>query len=272
MTGDPSKAVTGLEAIRKFMIGDTPIAAEDHGGHGQDVLLLHGGGRSREDWAVFAELLLARGFRPVSMDLRGHGKSGAAPWSWEGALADVTAVVEAVELRQPVVIGHSLGGMVAALWAGEHPECPLAVNLDGHGNPTRAEQFLGLDEASAVRAQQEMTLFLEEMGRGLPESFLQVMREIDALDLFAVYRAARCPVLVVSGDATAFAAIFPEHLVPAWHAYCAWTRRELAAVTRRPSPVREASLPTGHDPHREDPESLARLLAEHLDQSDTASA
>jgi hypothetical protein len=76
--------------------------------------------------------------------------------------------------------------MVAALWAGEHPECPLAVNLDGHGNPTRAEQFLGLDEDSAMRAQQEMTLFLEEMGRGLPESFLQVMREIDALDLLAV--------------------------------------------------------------------------------------
>ncbi len=31
-----------------------------------------------------------------------------------------------------------------------------------------------------------MTGFLAEMGRGLPEGFLQVMREIDALDLFAV--------------------------------------------------------------------------------------
>ncbi|MET8006528.1 alpha/beta fold hydrolase [Nonomuraea glycinis] len=263
---------TGLGEIRRFVIGDVPIAAEDHGGRGQDVLLLHGGGRSREDWAVFAKLLLDRGFRPVSMDLRGHGESGAAPWSWEGALADVAAVVEEVGLHQPVVIGHSLGGMVAALWAGDHPECRLAVNLDGHGNPTRAEQFPGLDEDSAARAEREMTIFLKEMGRGLPESFLQVMREIDALDLFAVYRAARCPVLVVSGDAAAFAAVFPEHLVPAWHAYCAWTRRELAAVTREPSLVREASLPTGHDPHREDPEGLARLLAGHLDQSDPVSA
>jgi pimeloyl-ACP methyl ester carboxylesterase len=196
------------------------------------------------------------------MDLRGHGESGQAPWSWREALADVAAVVEAYGLHRPMVVGHSLGGMVAALWAGEHPECPLAVNLDGHGNPTRPDQFHGLDEASAAGACREMTAFLTEMGGGLPEWFLQVMREIDALDLFAVYRAARCPLLVVSGDARAFAGIFPEHLVPAWNAYCAWTERQLEAVTRESRLVRHVSLPTGHDPHIEDPETLMRLLAQ----------
>lgn len=248
------------------MAGDVPIVAEDHGGHGRDVLLLHGGGRTREDWEVFAGLLVDDGFRPVSMDLRGHGESGQAPWSWREALADVAAVVTEYELRRPVIVGHSLGGMVAALWAGEHPECPLAVNLDGHGNPTRPDQFFGLDEDSAERACREMGSFLAEMGRGLPESFLHIMREIDALDLFAAYRAARCPLLVVSGDAMAFAGVFPEHLVPAWSAYCVWTRRRLDASVRESSLVREASLPTGHDPHIEDPEALLRLLTGHLDR------
>ncbi|MEV1003291.1 alpha/beta hydrolase [Nonomuraea sp. NPDC050202] len=246
--------------------GGVPIVAEDHGGSGQDVLLLHGGGRTRGDWEAFAGLLVGAGFRPVSMDLRGHGESGAAPWSWAAALGDVTAVAGAYGLRRPVIVGHSLGGMVAALWAAGHPECRLAVNLDGHGNPTRPDQFAGLDEAAAATACREMTAFLAELGRGLPEPFLQVMREIDALDLFPVYRGAQCPLLVVSGDAMAFAAVFPDRLVPAWEAYCSWTRRQLDAVTQECPLVRQVSLPTGHDPHVEAPETLLRLLVEQLDR------
>ncbi|MEV0196564.1 alpha/beta hydrolase [Nonomuraea sp. NPDC050691] len=172
----------------------------------------------------------------------GHGESGEAPWSWREVLDDVAAVAGEYGLHRPVVVGHSLGGMVATLWAGEHPECPLTVNLDGHGNPTRPGQFFGMDDVSAARACREMTAFLERMGQGLPEFFLQVMRETDALDLFAAYRAARCPVLVVSGDAAAFAGVFPDRLVPAWNAYCAWVRRQLEEVTR------ESRLVTGSVP------------------------
>ncbi|GAA4582460.1 hypothetical protein GCM10023194_17230 [Planotetraspora phitsanulokensis] len=59
--------------MRKLTAGDVPIAAEDLGGHGRDVLLLHGGGRTRRDWDVFAGLLIDNGFRST----RGSGAGSA---------------------------------------------------------------------------------------------------------------------------------------------------------------------------------------------------
>jgi pimeloyl-ACP methyl ester carboxylesterase len=240
-----------------------PIVTTDYGGSGQDVLLLHGGGRTRHDWDAFAPLLRARGYRPVAMDLRGHGDSGSGPWSWPSVLADLDSVAE--ELGAPIVIGHSLGGMVAALWAGEHPECPLAVNVDGHGNPTRPDQYLGLDEVARAHAYLDMTAFFAQASEVLPGSMVQVMREVDALDLMAVYRAARCPLLVLSGgDHEWVRQVLPEHLVPAWEAYRAWTAEQLAAVMRDQPLVSVASLPTGHDVHRQDPAGLLRIVLAHL--------
>ncbi|GAA2793417.1 hypothetical protein GCM10010452_22230 [Crossiella cryophila] len=88
----------------------------------------------------------------MTVDLRGHGRSAAAPWPWPGALADLSAVVDGLRSAAPAVIGHSLGGIVAALWAAGHPDCPLAVNLDGHTNPARPEHYAAPDPDSAHRA------------------------------------------------------------------------------------------------------------------------
>jgi len=240
-----------------------PIATTDYGGTGRDVLLLHGGGRTRRDWDAFAPLLRAHGYRPVAIDLRGHGDSGPGPWSWPSVLADLGSVAK--ELATPAVIGHSLGGMVAALWADDHPECPLAVNVDGHGNPTRPDQYLGLDEMARAHAYLDMTAFFAQAAEGLTGPMVQVMREVDALDLMAAYRAARCPLLVVSGgDHEWVRQLLPEHLVPAWEAYRVWTAEQLTAVVRDRPNVSVASLPTGHNVHREDPEGLLRIVLAHL--------
>jgi pimeloyl-ACP methyl ester carboxylesterase len=239
--------------------GAVPIVTTDHGGAGPDVLLLHGGGRTRHDWDVFAPRLRERGYHPVAMDLRGHGGSGAGPWSWPSVLADVASV--AASLDAPAVIGHSLGGIVAALWAREHPECPLAVNLDGHGNPTRPDQYLGLDEIARAHAYLDLTAYFTQATERLDGPMVQVMREVDALDLSAVYRAARCPLLVVSGDDHGWVhALLPEHLAAAWEAHRAWTAAQLDAVAREVPWVRVAALPTGHDVHLDDPDGLLGLL------------
>ncbi|WP_457033528.1 alpha/beta fold hydrolase [Kitasatospora sp. P5_F3] len=247
-------------------VGELPLAVRDYGGSGQDVLLIHGGGRSGSDWDPFAKVLLEQGLRPVAMDLRSHGDSGSAPWSWSAAADDVTAVVAALGLTEPVVIGHSLGGMTAAVWATRHPECRLAVNLDGHGNPSRPDQLLNMDQVTADWAFGHLAEELEDMAKGMDPQLRQIMREIDALDLFATYRAVQCPLLVVTGDLGGeYAMLFNEPAGQAWAAGFAWLKDQLHRVDAESPLVTCATMRTGHDPHREDPDGLVLLIAEHYE-------
>ncbi|MGW4941875.1 alpha/beta fold hydrolase [Actinoplanes sp. NPDC004185] len=246
----------------EHFVGDLPLAVYDYGGSGPDVLLMHGGGRTHSDWDEFARVLRSDGHRPVAMDLRGHGASGPGHWSWEAAVADAESVVTALGLRTPVVVGHSLGGMVAAVWAAGHEDCPLAVNVDGHGNPTRTDQMLGLSGEFAADALRRLRADLDDMSRGMSPALLQMMREVDALDLPAVYRRRRCPVLVVSGALTVeFALLFDEPAASAWRAGRDAMQAVLNDLARASDTFAHEVLEAGHDAHREDPEGLARLVA-----------
>jgi pimeloyl-ACP methyl ester carboxylesterase len=112
------------------------LAVIDHGGDGPDVLLLHGATRTLLDWELMRPYL--PGMRLVAMDLRGHGRSTPPAnndYDWDGHLADVQAVIDAVGLHRPFVVGHSLGGSIAVCYAAEHPHCPGIVDLDGFGFP-----------------------------------------------------------------------------------------------------------------------------------------
>ena len=161
-------------------------------------------------------------------------------------------------LRAPAVIGHSLGGMVAALWATHHPECPLVVNVDGHGNPTRPDQFA--DPGGDHGAYQSLLAFLGNAVEELREPYAQIMGEVNGLDLYAAYRATRCPLLVVSGVAPGGVEFLPEALRAPWEAYRRWVWTELDEVAAEVPLMSVASLPTGHDVHLEDPEGLLRLV------------
>jgi pimeloyl-ACP methyl ester carboxylesterase len=130
-----------------------PIAVRDFGGDGPGVILVHGLARTLLDWTVVAACLTRR-HRVVAMDVRGHGESGDGPWSWTAALDDIAAVADHCGISSPAVVGHSLGGMIAAMWAGRHPQCPGAVNLDGHGRP-HSDQYVGLDPSWVAKRRAE---------------------------------------------------------------------------------------------------------------------
>jgi pimeloyl-ACP methyl ester carboxylesterase len=239
------------------MDGMTRIAVHDFGGEGPDVVLLHGGRRTHADWATIGGLLATGGYRAVAPDLRGHGDSEQAPWDWEAVLDDI----EGLGLDRPIVVGHALGGMVAALWAGRHPECPLAVNVDGHGNPVRAERMLGMSPEQAEAAVASLRAQLDPLAVGLSPWLLDMTRQVAELDMPAVHRATRCPLLVVSGtDTGEFADLFDEPGASAWRAGRAWVMADLTLTAQQVPLFEHAFLAGGHDLHLEDPIGLYGLI------------
>ncbi|MGW4773481.1 alpha/beta fold hydrolase [Nocardia sp. NPDC004278] len=90
------------------------------------VVLVHGGAANTQWWDHIAPFL-ATDRRVIALDLSGHGDSG---WRREYDLdcwsRDVQAVVRDTGLHQPVLIGHSLGGLVC-LHVEQTTELPLAV-------------------------------------------------------------------------------------------------------------------------------------------------
>lgn len=136
------------------------LAVRDFGGSGTPVLLLPGGGGTVVDLSLLARQLLPR-HRVLAMDLRNHGRSGDGEWTWDAVVEDVRAVVQQVGLDRPVIAGHSLGGMVAALYLDRYDDLTAAVNLDGHG-PGRPEHYdMKPAEATRLLAEQQAVLELQ---------------------------------------------------------------------------------------------------------------
>jgi pimeloyl-ACP methyl ester carboxylesterase len=111
----PVKRVTfkGFEGIE--------LVADERGDPSDwPVLFLHGGGQTRHAWGRTAEEVAGKGWRSVSLDLRGHGESewdSSGDYSFTAYCADCIAVADQLG-RPPVLVGASLGGMSAMLAEG----------------------------------------------------------------------------------------------------------------------------------------------------------
>ena len=93
-------------------------AFTEHGRGGTAVLLLHGIGGGQAMWADdasgTARALAAAGYRAVAIDLPGYGASASLGSPSMQTLVDgVAAVMEALHAERTVLLGHSMGGMVA---------------------------------------------------------------------------------------------------------------------------------------------------------------
>jgi non-heme chloroperoxidase len=90
--------------------GDIEIHYEDHGA-GQPVVLIHGYPLSGRAWDRQVPVLVDAGYRVITYDRRGFGESSRAGigYDYDTFAADLLALVEQLDLRDAVLVGHSMG-------------------------------------------------------------------------------------------------------------------------------------------------------------------
>jgi N-formylmaleamate deformylase len=90
------------------------------GGSKPPLVLLHGLTASGSCWIPLARALAGE-YDVVMPDARGHGTSSTPPsgYRYEDHANDVAGLIERLELAAPVLLGHSMGGMTAALVANQ---------------------------------------------------------------------------------------------------------------------------------------------------------
>lgn len=89
-------------------------------GEGRPLLLIHGITLQARIWAPQLHLMTDR-YRVLAMDVRGHGRSTAGTDGFGRRIAarDVKTVLDHFDLRDAIVVGHSMGGMILMEFAGD---------------------------------------------------------------------------------------------------------------------------------------------------------
>jgi non-heme chloroperoxidase len=97
-------------------------------GSGQPIVFHHGWPLSSDDWDTQMLYFLERGYRVIAHDRRGHGRSSqiGSGHDMDHYAADVAAVVEHLDLRDAIHIGHSTGGGEATHYVARHGEGRVA--------------------------------------------------------------------------------------------------------------------------------------------------
>jgi pimeloyl-ACP methyl ester carboxylesterase len=189
-------------------------------GNGAPLILIHGGLASGSQWEPIVPEL-AGGFRVITPDSRGHGRSAkpAGELSYARIADDVAALVAALGLQHPVVGGWSDGGQVTLELGARHPGTAAALivgaaypDFDAGGLREAHRALLGADERGvpdSAHLDAELGEFAEEikaMHPGGDERWRALVSQTAPmwLDYAGLrpdeLRAIRTPVLVLAGD------------------------------------------------------------------------
>jgi pimeloyl-ACP methyl ester carboxylesterase len=138
------------------------------------VLFLHGSGQTRQSWGRALHGAAARGYRALSLDLRGHGDSA---WSRDGRYslelfaADLREVIRQLG-RAPVLVGASLGGLASMLIAGDEPALAHALVL------------VDITPRIEERGAREIVAFMDSA----PDGFASLEQAADAVAAYLPHR------------------------------------------------------------------------------------
>jgi pimeloyl-ACP methyl ester carboxylesterase len=114
------------------------------GGEGPTLVLLHGYDSSKEVWLEVAKELTPH-FHLIIPDLPGWGDSSrndSASYDIDAQAARLDAFAQALGLRSVTVVGHSMGGAIAGVYAAEHPQVVnRLVLMDSFGLTSKENDF-----------------------------------------------------------------------------------------------------------------------------------
>lgn len=203
--------------------GGADIHYRRTGGAGPSLVLLHGLIGSGACWSPVARALEGE-FDVVMPDARGHGQSSAPPqgYRYGDHAGDVAGLVQGLGLTAPVLMGHSMGGMTAAVAASRMGARIRGVVLVDPTflSPERQREVHGSDVAE--RHRRLLSLSRDELAADMRARHPHRSPEIAALlaearlrtrlsafdvltppnpDYRELVRAIRVPMLLVIGDA-----------------------------------------------------------------------
>jgi pimeloyl-ACP methyl ester carboxylesterase len=264
------------------------LAARVHEGPGDDaptLVLHHGLASSQHIWDLMVSSLAKR-FRVVTYDARGHGESSKPSTGYDfGQITDdVRAVLRATRARRPIMVGHSWGAMVALELAARHPRAVAGFVMVDGGVTTMRDSFPSWAAARAALAPPKLAgMPLEEFRASIPRfagdafeitpeveaiilsvmrvradgtiaprlshaNHFKILRAIWDQDPASLYRRIRAPGL----------AIVATGGNPAWDA----RRRDAARALRSTgAPVRVTTIEGVHDVPLQQPRTLTRRIS-----------
>lgn len=117
-----TRALAADRRRRRIVVADCPINMVEWGTRGNPGLVFVHGGAAHVEWWAHLAPLFTQWYHAAAFDLSGHGDSGRRERYSHALWADeVVAVAEAAGFPgPPIVIGHSLGGLVAIQTAATH--------------------------------------------------------------------------------------------------------------------------------------------------------
>lgn len=280
--------VTSMHSVTKrhitVMIDRTPYqAAYWEAGQGEPILLLHGFMGRSECWATLFPYLQSN-YRCIGLDMLGFGESSKPMIRYDIAkLVDfVRAFVTTMDIPCHGLIGHSLGGWVAAAYTLAYPDAVRSLVLAAPAG-IRDDSFCGrydhlrpllwqtpivdaalwlLRPLAAIAGQRDSLATIRWMRRELnnqpaPRSFLlDRMRPEDAIDTVeTAIRRIQTPTLVITGA--------QDETIPLWHSQT--YASEIAGAELVVIPNADHSLPQQYA--AELAEALLPFLARCFDRS-----
>ena len=133
--------MTSSDDGRVIEVNGISLYVEEHG-DGAPVLLLHGWPDSARLWRHQIPVLAASGYRVITPDMRGFGRSErpaeVRSYGLRNVVGDVSALLDGLGVQAAHVVGHDWGAAVAWLTAILHPDRVPHADRDLGAAPARA--------------------------------------------------------------------------------------------------------------------------------------